>query len=161
MHRYVTALADSGFIELIPNHRRNIRLIDEIDEDKKWYLPLMGKIAAGSPIEAIEDDQHIDVSKVLLGPNRFVLEVKGDSMIGDNICDGDYIICESDNKFTKNTIAVVLVDNQETTLKRIYPNEDGSVTLIPSNPTLSPAVYQQERIQVQGIYIGLFRLSYL
>jgi repressor LexA len=157
VHRYVTALAAAGCIEIAPDKRRNIRLVDVAAANVE--LPIMGKIAAGYPIEAINAPQFLNISAHVLGENRFVLQVVGDSMIGDNICDGDYIICEKAQTARKGAIVIALIDGQEATLKRLHPNPDGTISLIPSNPRLSALVYAAYRVQIQGIYIGLLRLS--
>ena len=160
VHRYVTAIADAGYITIIPNRRRNIRLINDDDNQaSNTSLPIVGTIAAGHPIEAIEHYRNFDVVEKLLGNNRFILEVRGDSMIGDNICDGDYIICEKTEVARNNTIVVALIDKEEATLKRFHNNNDGTITLLPSNPRLSPLVYTADRVQIQGTYQGLLRMS--
>lgn len=160
VHRYVCALADSGLIRIMPNRRRNIELVSpQNDDDEGLTLPILGKIAAGHPLETIASDKVLNISSALLGPERFILEVKGDSMLGDNICDGDYIICERRSKTQKNDIVVALIDQQEATLKRIQVHEDDSVTLHPSNPHHQPQHYGAERVEIQGVYLGLLRLN--
>lgn len=154
VHRYLTALKEKGLIRLIPNRRRNIELLRPYEDH---VLPITGEIAAGRPIEAISHLQSLNISETLLGPGRFILRVKGNSMIGDNICDGDLIVCERVVEMNHNDIAICLVDNDEVTLKRCRENEDGTITLLASNPELSPMVYDSERITVQGIYVGLIR----
>ena len=81
-------------------------------------------------------------------------------MIGDNICDGDYVICEKRELVNKNDIAVVLINNTEATLKRIHNNHDGTLSLLPSNPSLSPQIVAANSVQVQGIYLGLLRFHH-
>lgn len=154
VHRYVTALAEANLIERIPKRHRNIQLLSRLDE-----LPIIGKIAAGSPIEAIEQNTTLNISNTLFGLNRFVLQVMGDSMIGDNICNGDYIICEKAQTARSNDIVVALIDGEEATLKRIVYNGDETLSLLPSNPRLSPLVYTPDRVTIQGIYIGLLRIN--
>lgn len=154
VHRYVTALAKAQLIELVPKRHRNIRLLSSAHE-----LPVIGRIAAGLPIEAIEHHTTLNVANTLFGLNRFVLQVKGDSMIGDNICDGDYIICEKAQTAHSNDIVVALIDGEEATLKRVLFNNDNTVSLLPSNPRLSPLIYTPDRVMIQGIYIGLLRID--
>lgn len=156
-HRYVSALADKGYITLTPNRSRNIQLVAE--QNSPFDLPIIGAIAAGQPIEAMDQHRSLNLADHVLGPNRFLLVVKGDSMIGDNICDGDYVICEKAEVVNRHQIAVVLVDNSDATLKRVKNNNDGSITLIPSNPTLKPQMYPAEQVKIQGIFIGLLRLT--
>ncbi len=158
IQRNLKALADAGIINLLPNRRRNIELLN--DSEESLSLPLMGRIAAGQPIEAISTPEIIDIPALILGVNRYLLQVKGDSMIGDNICDGDLIVCESANTAPNGVIVVALVDGEAATLKRIYHNKkEGKVSLIPSNPTLLPMEYPAGRVTIQGLYIGLLRLE--
>lgn len=155
VHRSVQAIAEAGYIRLVPNKRRNIEVLDE----EEFKLPIIGKIAAGQPIEAIENRETINLNSLFIGKNRYLLQVTGDSMIGDNICDGDYIVCEQCDTARDGTIVVALIDHQEATLKRIFRNPNGMVTLMPSNPLLSPMVYPADRVTVQGMLIGLFRVA--
>lgn len=152
-HRYVKALNEAGLIHVVPGKRRNIRLSQASNT-----LPLKGKIAAGRPLEIFEQDTEFDLVNTFLGPNRFVLQVNGDSMVGDSICDGDYIVCEVAESVRRNDIVIAVIDNQETTLKRIIDNQDGTVTLLPSNPSLSPMVYAHDRVNVQAKFVGLLRM---
>lgn len=155
VHRSVQAIAEAGYIRLVPNKRRNI----EVPDEDEVNLPIVGKIAAGQPIEAIENRETINLNSLFIGKNRYLLQVEGDSMIGDNICDGDYIVCEQCETAGDGTIVVALIDHQEATLKRIFRNPNGMVTLMPSNPTLSPMVYPADRVTIQGMLIGLFRVA--
>ena len=158
-HRYVKALCDAGLISVIPNRHRNIQL-SEASNAGDMTLPIIGRIAAGQPIEAIQSNETLNVAHTLIGANRYVLQVEGDSMIGDNICNGDYVICEHRKTASDGEIVVALIDNQEATLKRLQRNTDDTITLLPSNPKLSPMVYGADRVHVQGIYIGLLRLNH-
>lgn len=167
VHRYVEALISAGYLGREGNGYRNICLAtscvssNEHAQKGGMSLPLLGAIAAGAPIDAIlresDDEGHLDLSQIL-GPNRFALKVKGDSMIGDNIRDGDYVICEASNTAENGEIVVVLVDREETTLKRIQKNTCGTVSLVPSNPAMDAMVFEAERISVQGKYLGLIRI---
>jgi repressor LexA len=123
---------------------------------------LIGRIAAGQPLEAISTPEVVNITQLLLGADRYLLEVKGYSMIGDNICDGDLVVCQQCDVVAEGAIAVVLIDDESATLKRVHYDEPrGTITLIPSNPTLLPVEYKAERITIQGLYLGLLRLGYL
>ena len=161
IHRNVQAIAEEGLIQLIPNKQRNIHLVDPDEQGRQGELPLKGRIAAGLPIEAIEDRETVNVSELFLGNDRYVLQVVGDSMLGDNICDGDMIVCQSANRARTGDIEVALVDNEETTLKRFKEDKaKGVVHLIPSNTTFAEMIYESHRVQIQGIYLGLIRIAY-
>lgn len=125
----------------------------------KKNLPLVGKISAGLPIEAIEENEYLNIKELLDGDDRFALKVKGNSMIEDGIFDGDFIICKTAQVANEGDIVVALIDQMNTTLKRISFKMKGMITLIPSNVEMKPRAYSSERIQIQGIYIGLLRLS--
>ena len=169
VHRYLSALKEYGYITRESNKRRNICLVSrEYDlaindgRARPLSLPIYGAIAAGRPIEAIDnalddEDNHLDLTKIM-GPNRFALHVRGDSMIGDNICDGDYVICESCREAGNGEIVVVLIDREEVTLKRLQRNACGTISLVPSNPSLDAMVYEASRVNVQGRYVGLLRV---
>ncbi len=154
VHRNVHALADAGYIELAPGSQRNIRLLEDETNNE---LPLLGQIAAGRPLEAIEDKQTINVSEELTGDNRFALRVKGDSMIEAGIFDGDYVIIKSEKTARNGDIVVALIDNEEATLKRFKKLDNNKVELIPENSEMKPMVYHQSQVTIQGILVGQFR----
>lgn len=156
IQRNLRALEAEGCIKLLPNKRRNIELLAE----EEAGLPLVGRIAAGQPIEAISNPEVINIPQLIHGPDRYLLEVKGDSMIGDSICDGDLVVCEYSDIAREGEIAVVLIDNEVATLKRIHHDKkSGTISLIPSNPALLPMEYQAARIKIQGLYLGLLRIG--
>lgn len=123
------------------------------------HLPLVGKISAGLPIEAIQENEMMDIKSLLEGEGRFALKVKGNSMIEEGILDGDFIICKKMQAAKEGDIVVALIDQLNTTLKRISYKVNGMITLIPANLEMKPRAYAPDRIQIQGIYIGLLRLT--
>lgn len=123
------------------------------------HIPLIGKISAGNPIEAVIETHPIYIETDQLFKNAdYALLVQGTSMIEEGIFDGDIITCKKHTTAIEGDIIVALIDNNETTLKRISYKSPGKVTLIPANPELSPKQYFPEQIQIQGIYTGLIRL---
>jgi repressor LexA len=160
IHRYVKALADAGLIQLVPGRHRGIVLTNVSEHsqgEEERGLPLLGRIAAGRPIEAIANEERLDLAEFFMGPRRFVLRVQGDSMIEAGILDGDMVVIEQCNTAHDGDIVVALIDNEEATLKRIHHNPDGSIVLQPENRHLSPMVYAAERVTVQGIIVGQLR----
>ncbi len=158
VHRYLGALVEAGLIVVEADRARGIELVEEAGGGfRKFTLPLVGRIAAGHPIEAIPDQDEIDLSEFFIRPNRFVLKVTGDSMIEDGILDGDMVVVEQSSTARDGEIVVALIDNEEATLKHLQRNKDGSITLVPANRNLSPMRYAQERVQIQGIVVGQFR----
>lgn len=156
VHRYVNSLIDKGFLEKSGTGWRNLALV-EAGEEGVGTLPLAGKIAAGQPIEAIEGRDSIDVNEMLVKPGRFVLKVSGDSMVEAGILDGDWVVIESRATARDGEIVVALVDNEEATLKRLRRRKDGMVELVPENSSMSPMIYEGERVQVQGVLVGVLR----
>ncbi len=157
-HRYISELRDQGYLEIVAGKHRGIKLIDNNDPLASYNLPLLGEIAAGHPIEAIANEQSLNIASCLIGDNRFLLRAKGDSMIGDGIHDGDYIICESKQHADDGEIIVALIDQNEATLKRLKNNQDSTVSLLPSNPALPVMTFAAERVTIQGTYVGLLRM---
>lgn len=159
VHRHLRALEEDGLITVEPDRARGIRLqAEQPDPPQNSYtLPLLGKIAAGLPIEAIPGEDHIDLSEFFIRPNRFVLRVQGESMIEDGILDGDMVVVEHCSSAGNGEIVVALIDREEATLKRIQHNEDKSITLHPANSTMKPLRYSADRVQIQGVVVGQFR----
>jgi len=127
----------------------------KFEDEGPTKMPLLGRIAAGSPIEAIEDREVLDIEEIFKSPvETFVLRVKGDSMIDDHICDGDYVICERRTSPRNGETVVAIVDDGEATLKRFY--RDGSrIRLQPANPAYEP-IYPAE-LDIRGVAIGVIR----
>jgi repressor LexA len=119
-------------------------------------LALVGRIAAGMPIEAIEDKQDVDLETLFsrVGSATFLLQVTGNSMIDDHICDGDYVVCERRNTARNGETVVALLPDGEATLKRFYRERDG-IRLQPANASFEPIFVKD--CQVQGVVIGVLR----
>lgn len=159
VHRYVNSLIEKGHLQKGGSGWRGLQLVDDSlsSEPSEGELPLLGKIAAGQPIEAIEGQETIDVSSLLVAPGRFVLKVQGESMIEAGIMDGDWVVIESCATARDGEIVVALVDNEEATLKRLRRGADGSVELIPENSEMETMIYEGDRVQVQGVLVGVMR----
>ena len=160
VHRYLRAIEERGLIAITPDRARGVRLLNQKRSDDSatgTTLPLLGRIAAGLPIEAIPDETHIDLAEFFMGPNRFVLRVEGESMIDAGILHGDMVVVESRNSARDGEIAVALIDQQEATLKYFQRNPDGSITLRPANSRFSPMRYAAERVAIQGVVVGQMR----
>lgn len=155
-HRHVQALAEAGHLRLIPGRKRGIELVDE-PREQLLKLPLLGRIAAGKPIEAIADQESLNLADYLLGPDRYALQVSGDSMIEAGILDGDLIIVKRQDTANDNEIVVALIDGEEATLKRLQHRPDGDILLIAENPNMPPLAYPAERVSIQGVLVGQLR----
>ena len=131
----------------------DVELPEELDLENK--LPLAGRIAAGSPIEAIERPETIDLRDMFpANGNTFVLEVSGDSMIDEHICDGDLVVCQKRNTARNGETVVALLGDGDATLKKLY-REDGRIRLQPANEKYAP-IYVDD-VTVQGVVIGVIR----
>lgn len=157
VHKVIEQLVKKGFLIRIAGRKRNLQLTD--NKITGIEFPILGTISAGNPVETLKTNQVLELSHVLLGPNRFVLHVVGNSMSGDNIFDGDFIICERRDNAGDGDIVMALVNDSEVTLKRIKKNNDKTVSLIPSNPELSPMIYPENKVKIQGVYLGLVRFN--
>ena len=121
-------------------------------------LPLLGTIAAGLPIEAIENRETVSVPADMVGRREtYVLKVRGNSMIGDGVLDGDYVIVERRDQAKNGETVVALIGGQEVTLKRFYIESDGGVRLQPANPAMQPIHLKSGDFAIQGVMIGLLR----
>jgi repressor LexA len=128
------------------------------DENRSTKLPLLGNIAAGSPIEAVENREEIDLETMF--PSRqgvYVLKVRGDSMIEDHLCDGDYVVIERRENARNGEQVVALLDSGEATLKRFYKEGGGRIRLQPANSTMQPRIVDADRCKIQGVVIGVLR----
>jgi len=130
---------------------------DSANNSEQFKIPLLGTIAAGVPIEAIPDQQHLDLSVFLVGPDRYALRVTGESMIDAGILDGDTVILRKTSVARTGDIVVALIDNQEATLKRLGKTEDGLTELIPENSGIPTMLYSSKRISIQGVLVGQLR----
>jgi len=155
-HRYVKSLIDEGFLLNEEGSHRGLRLPDE-EMEQGMSIPLLGKIAAGQPIEAIAGYDGINLNQMFGGDNRYALKVDGESMVELGILDGDTVVIESCNSASKDSVVVALIDNYEVTLKIYRPLSHGRIKLIPANSTMEPMVYPAERVQIQGVLVGTLR----
>jgi repressor LexA len=128
------------------------------DENRSTKLPLLGNIAAGSPIEAVENREELDLEQLFHSKaGVYVLRVRGESMIDDHLCDGDYVVIERRENARNGEQVVALIDNSEATLKRFYKESGGKIRLQPANRSMEPRVLEADRCKIQGVVIGVLR----
>ena len=179
IHRLITALVERGYLERLPHRARalEVKRLPEgyrpkKDEDSALpagipsaamisameSIPMLGRIAAGTPIEAIRHEGHsVDLPPSMLGRGEhYALEVDGDSMVNIGIQDGDTVIIQKCDTAPDGTVVVALVDGEEVTLKRIK-REKGKVILIPENNNYEPRIFDENQVQIQGRLISLMR----
>ena len=158
VHKHVQHLVEKGMLRKAWNRSRSVEPVEARPAASVVSLPLLGVVAAGAPIEAIEVPETIDVPRQLV-PRRgdcFVLRVRGDSMIEDQICDGDFVVVESRPEARNGETVVALVDGDEATLKRFY-RHGRRVRLQPANSSMKPIEVAASQVQVRGVVRGLLR----
>ena len=154
---HLTILEERGLLKRDKHKARSLRLAShlELPDERPGCLKLLGRIAAGSPIEAIEDPETIDLDQLFSSQhNTYALEVRGDSMIEDHIADGDLVVIEQRTTPYNGDTVVALLENGEATLKRFY-REKNRIRLQPANPNYAP-IYTTSA-QIQGVVIGVIR----
>jgi repressor LexA len=157
VHKHVTLLVKKGYLRRTWNQNRSIELT-EPETPGTVRLPLSGTIAAGRPLEAVPTNETISVpSDMVRNCSRcYVLRVQGDSMIDEQIRDGDFVVVEDRPAGAQGETVVALIDETDATLKRLY--RDGpNVRLEPANPSMEPMIFPAERVRVQGVAVGVIR----
>jgi len=158
VHKHVSHLVQKGYVRRSWNQNRSIEVLDGAERAGVVTLPLAGTIAAGRPLEAVETSETIPVpaSMVQDATRAFVLRVQGESMIDEQIRDGDLVVVERRAQARDGETVVALLDGAEATLKRLE-REGARVRLEPANPRLKPIVIAEERVQIQGVVVGVIR----
>ena len=154
-HRYVRSLEKSGLITCKPNKHRGLNIVGH---KKVFNINSLGKISAGGPIEAVPDQDILELEHMFSNEKCYALKVQGDSMIDAGIYDGDWVIVEKTNRIAKSKVAVVLIDNQDVTLKYYKLLKKDIVELIPANKKFNSIKYDISRVAIQGIVIGQIRV---
>ena len=158
VHKHLTNLQRKGLVKRDWNRSRALELIPTQVKVQAIELPLLGRVAAGSPIEAITASETIFVPEDMVGRREtYVLQVKGDSMIDEQIRDGDYVIVENRRPTRDGEMVIALLDGENVTLKKLYREGNGRVRLQPANAALKPMFFDQDRVTVQGVVIGVLR----
>jgi repressor LexA len=157
---HIGALERKRVIRRDKHKARSLEIIAEDrlpDENRSTKLPLLGNIAAGSPIEAVENREEIDLEQMFQSRTGvYVLRVRGESMIDDHLCDGDYVVIERRETARNGEQVVALLDSGEATLKRFY-REGGKIRLQPANRAMEPRIINADQCRIQGVVIGVLR----
>ena len=157
VHRYVEALVKERKIKkLAYRHRGNT--INHKKTLNGLRIKTFGKIAAGSPIDAVSDKDIIELDHIFSNEKCFALKVQGNSMVEAGINDGDWVIVEKQNKPIASKIMVILIDNQDVTLKYVKQVDSETIKLLPANKDLTPKTYNISRISIQGVIVGQIRV---
>lgn len=155
VHKHIQNLVEKGLLRKSWNRSRSLEVVEDSSEPVR--IPLLGRVAAGQPIEAVAVEDTIAVPADMVG-NRscFALQVQGESMVDDHILDSDVVVVESRRLCRNGETVVALIRGDEATLKRYYL-DGGKVRLVPANPTIRPMEFPAEEVEIQGVVIGLVR----
>jgi repressor LexA len=158
VHKHLHNLEGKGFIRRMHNHSRALEIEGANgNHNGVRRLALVGQVAAGTPLEAIESRDTISVPEEFVRRNdTFCLRVKGESMVDEGIRDGDYIIVEGRDGANPGETVVALIGD-EATVKKYYPGDNGTVRLQPANPTMEPIFVNADQLQIRGVVVGLMR----
>ena len=165
VHKHIQALETKQYLRRSYNHSRSLEIGDRFFNEERARrpqetpsaIPLLGRIAAGAPVEAIANQEMLHFSDFAGQENTFALQVRGESMIEDHICNGDFVLIEKVNQARNGEIVVALVDGSEATLKRYYSEPDGQVRLQPANADMAPIYVKPENLQIQGRVLAIMR----
>ncbi len=164
VHKHLATLERKGYIRRAYNQSRSLEVLQlpkpvksSVIERRATELPLLGRIAAGKPLESFDQEESFSLGDFARGQNSFVLQVRGNSMQDDHILDGDFIVVEQTQVANTGEIVVALVGNEEATLKRFYREPGGKIRLQPANAQIAPIVVPAAEVKVQGRVIGVLR----
>jgi repressor LexA len=162
VHKHISNLEKKGLLKRDYNRSRSIDVLPirglfrRQPKPAEITLPLLGRIAAGQPIEAVENPETLSLGDITRSKDVFVLQVKGESMKDEHIVDGDYVLVEKADSARDGEIVVALVERNEATLKRLF-REGSNIRLQPSNSAMKPIIVPAKSVQVQGRVIGVLR----
>lgn len=163
VHKHISVLESKNYLKRGFNQSRSLELAPKYLQEQRRprqgmpEIPLLGRIAAGAPVETVEQREMLSFADFAGSGNTFALEVRGDSMIDDHICDGDMILIERVQQALDGDIVVALVGGSETTLKRFYRESEDLVRLQPANSTLKPIVVPAKDVEIQGRLLAVLR----
>ncbi len=157
VHKHLTNLQDKGFIRRAWNRSRSVEMVSSKAGSRAIELPLLGYVAAGVPIEAVVGTETIAVPEDLVGKREsYVLRVRGDSMIDEQIRDGDFVIVEDRRTADNGEMVIAMLNGSDVTLKKLY-REGARIRLQPANPAMQPIMAPADQVQIQGVVVGVMR----
>lgn len=159
VHEHLSNLERKGYIRKSYNESRSVELVSQETTSPSIELPLLGAVAAGLPIEAIEDREMLAVppDMVRRRKDNYVLRVEGNSMIEEQIRDGDYIVVQAQQTAEDGEMVVALVGGESATVKKLYREPGDRIRLQPANPTMEPIFVGADELRIQGIVVGVIR----
>lgn len=159
VHEHLSNLERKGYIRKSYNESRSIEMVAADSDGAALDLPLLGSVAAGMPIEAVQDDETLTVPRDMVRRQRenYVLRVEGNSMIEEQIRDGDYIVVQAQQSAEDGEMVVALVGGDSATVKKLYREPGGRIRLQPANPTMEPIIVDADDVTIQGVVVGVIR----
>jgi len=159
VHEHLSNLERKGYIRKSYNESRSIELVKAEEGPHAVELPLMGSVAAGLPIEAVTQNETLAVPPDMIrrGRDNYVLKVEGDSMIDEQIRDGDYIVVSQQDNAENGQMVVALVGGDSATVKKLYREPGNRIRLQPANASMDPIVVDAREVQIQGVVVGVIR----
>jgi repressor LexA len=166
VHKHVLALEAKNYLSRSYNQSRSLQVSPKYLEEQRQYsnhgvapsleIPLLGRIAAGVPVESVADTETLNFGDFTGNADTYALQVRGESMIEDHICDGDYVLVQKTDRVRDGEIVVAMVDGSETTLKRFH-DEGEEVRLQPANSSMQPIRVKKSSLQIQGRVLAVLR----
>ncbi|MEQ8330787.1 MAG: transcriptional repressor LexA [Longimicrobiales bacterium] len=159
VHEHLSNLERKGYIRKSYNESRSIEMVAADSDGAALDLPLLGSVAAGMPIEAVQDHETLTVPRDMVRRQRenYVLRVEGNSMIEEQIRDGDYIVVQAQQSAEDGEMVVALVGGDSATVKKLYREPGGRIRLQPANPTMEPIIVDADDVTIQGVVVGVIR----
>jgi repressor LexA len=159
VHEHLTNLERKGYIKRSYNESRAIEILPSDASPRAIELPLLGSVAAGMPIEAIEQNETFCVPETLVGRggSHYVLRVRGNSMVDEQIRDGDFVVVNERQRADNGEMVIALLNGTSATVKKYYRERDGRIRLQPANDTMAPIYVHENDVSIQGIVVGVLR----
>lgn len=166
VHKHISALEAKNYVRRSYNQSRSLEITERgrdrasdgiAGKNPSAELPLLGRIAAGAPVESVAGDERLNLGDFVRDDTTYALQVRGESMIEDHICSGDYVLVERTTSVRDGEIVVALVDGTETTLKRFYKEPRDRVRLQPANSGMKPIIVDASSVQIQGRVLAVLR----
>lgn len=159
VHEHLSNLERKGYIQRSYNESRAITILPSEAVSRAVELPLLGAVAAGYPIEALDHNETITVPESFIGRggNHYVLRVRGMSMIDEQIRDGDFVVVNERPRADNGETVIALIDGNSATVKKYYRERDGRIRLQPANQTMDPIFVNENDVKIQGVVVGVLR----
>jgi len=164
VHKHISALETKHYLKRGFNQSRSLEVSPKYLQEVRRQpgsppraIPLLGRIAAGAPVEAVENPERLELAEFLSEGNLYALEVRGDSMIDDHICSGDLVLVDRAGEVRDGDIVVALIRSSETTLKRYYKESDTMARLQPANSAMQPIHVPLSELEIQGRVLAVLR----